>query len=136
MSRLRLSPMLIKTNKQANKRNLSRQRNYTNRMKANAWNVAYYCNKYIPDNEKYNQLILSGWSKQGGWNGQDTSHECWQWEIHINLIRTPEKKWSFGRSWHKWKYNIKLDLRRIGCGSGVGFNFLAVTTNDGLCKHG
>jgi hypothetical protein len=31
------------------------------------------------------------------------------------LIRKPEGKRTFGRCRHRWKDNIKLDLRETGC---------------------
>jgi len=36
----------------------------------------------------------------------------------------PEGKRSFGRPWHRWEDNIKMDLQEVGCG-GMDWNELA-----------
>jgi hypothetical protein len=37
--------------------------------------------------------------------------------VYRVLVEKPEGKRPLGRSRRKWKYNIKMDLQEVGCGS-------------------
>jgi hypothetical protein len=36
--------------------------------------------------------------------------------VYRFLVEKPEEKRPFGRSGRRWKYNIKMDLQKVGCG--------------------
>jgi hypothetical protein len=33
------------------------------------------------------------------------------------LVESPDKKRPLGRPWHRWVYNIKMDLQKVGMGA-------------------
>lgn len=41
-------------------------------------------------------------------------------------------KKTFGRDWHGWEDNIKIDLKEIGCEAGNLINYLVIETIDTL----
>jgi hypothetical protein len=41
-------------------------------------------------------------------------------EVHRVLVGKPEDKRSLGRPRHRWKNNIKMDLKEVGCGAWTG----------------
>jgi hypothetical protein len=48
------------------------------------------------------------------------------------LVGKPEGKRPFGRPWHRWEDGIRMDLREIGRGVLVGFDWLRIGTGGRL----
>jgi hypothetical protein len=48
------------------------------------------------------------------------------------LVGKPKGKRLLGRHRHRWKDNIKIDLREIRFGDWIGFNWLRIRTSGGL----
>jgi len=48
------------------------------------------------------------------------------------LARTPKKKRTFHRSSRAWEYNIKMNLKGIGCWIWAGFIWLRIGTSGGI----
>jgi hypothetical protein len=36
--------------------------------------------------------------------------------VYRILVGKPERKRPFGRPWHRWEDNIKINLQKMGCG--------------------
>jgi hypothetical protein len=36
--------------------------------------------------------------------------------VYRILVEKPEEKRQLGRSMHRWESNIKMDLKKVGCG--------------------
>jgi hypothetical protein len=50
--------------------------------------------------------------------------ECRSDEKHCILVGKPERKRTFGRTWHTWENNIRMDLTEIEWGV-MGWIYLA-----------
>jgi hypothetical protein len=48
------------------------------------------------------------------------------------LVGKPEGKRPLGRPRHRWEDEIRMDLREIGWGMWIGFNWLRIGTGDEL----
>jgi hypothetical protein len=50
------------------------------------------------------------------------------------ILERPERRRTLGRSKHRWKNNIKMDLQKVGLGGGAwnGFIWLRTGTGGGL----
>jgi hypothetical protein len=58
------------------------------------------------------------------------------WERRENctrfLVRKPEGKRPLGRPRRRWEVGIRMDLREIGLGLLIGFEWLRIGTGGGL----
>jgi hypothetical protein len=52
------------------------------------------------------------------------------------LVGKPEGRRPLGRPRCRWKYNIKMDLREIGCGAWPVSMWLRIETGGWLCING
>jgi hypothetical protein len=48
------------------------------------------------------------------------------------LVGKPEGKRPLGRPWRRWKDGVRMDLREIGLGVRIGFDWLRTETGGGL----
>jgi hypothetical protein len=48
------------------------------------------------------------------------------------LVGKPEGKRPLGRRWRRWEDGIRMDLREIGLGVWIGFDWLRTGTAGGL----
>jgi hypothetical protein len=54
--------------------------------------------------------------------------------VYKILVGKPEGNSTLGRPCRKWEYNIKADLREVGCGICAGWSWLRIET--GTCECG
>jgi hypothetical protein len=48
--------------------------------------------------------------------------------VYRVLVGKPEGKRLIGLPWRRWEYNIKMDLREVGCGAWNGSSWLRIGT--------
>jgi hypothetical protein len=53
-------------------------------------------------------------------------------KLYKVLVGMPEGKRPPGRPRHRWEDGIRMDLRKIGLGVCIGFDWLRTGTGDGL----
>jgi hypothetical protein len=53
-------------------------------------------------------------------------------KVYKVLMGKPEGKRPLERPRHRWEDAIRMDLREIGLGVWIGFNWLRTGTGDGL----
>jgi hypothetical protein len=53
-------------------------------------------------------------------------------KLYKVLVGKPEGKRSLGRPRCRWEDGIRMDLREIGLGGGIGFDWLKMGTGGGL----
>jgi hypothetical protein len=53
-------------------------------------------------------------------------------KVYKVLVEKPEGKRSLGRPRHRWEDGIRMDLREIGLGVWIGFEWLRIETCGGL----
>jgi hypothetical protein len=53
-------------------------------------------------------------------------------KVYKVLVGKPEGKRPLGRPKRRWEDGIRMDLREIGLGGGIGFGWLRIGTGSGL----
>jgi hypothetical protein len=53
-------------------------------------------------------------------------------KVYKVLVGNPEGKRSLGRPRHRWEDGVRMDLRVIGLGVWIGFDWLRTGTGGGL----
>jgi hypothetical protein len=53
-------------------------------------------------------------------------------KVYKVLVGKPEGKRPLGRSMRRWEDGVRMDLREIGLGGGIGFDWLRTGTGGGL----
>jgi hypothetical protein len=53
-------------------------------------------------------------------------------KVYKVLVGKPERRRPLGRPRHRWEDGIRMDLREIGLGVWIGFEFLRTGTVGGL----
>jgi hypothetical protein len=53
-------------------------------------------------------------------------------KLYKVLVRQPKGKRPLGRLRHRWKDGIRMDLREIGLGVWIGFDWLRTGNGGGL----
>jgi hypothetical protein len=53
-------------------------------------------------------------------------------KVYKVLVRKPEGKRPLGRPRRRWEDGIRMDLRKIGLGVWIEFDWLRIGTGDGL----
>jgi hypothetical protein len=56
--------------------------------------------------------------------------------VYKVLVGKPEGKRPHGRPRRRWEDGIRMDLREIGMGVWIGFDWLRTGTGGGLLRHG
>jgi hypothetical protein len=52
------------------------------------------------------------------------------------LVSKPEEKWPLGGPYHRWKYDINVDLKERGWGYGISSYGLGLGPTVGACEYG
>jgi hypothetical protein len=65
--------------------------------------------------------------RQGMWHAWERRENCTRF-----LVRKPEGKRPLGRPRRRWEVGIRMDLREIGLGLLIGFDWLRIGTGGGL----
>jgi hypothetical protein len=55
-------------------------------------------------------------------------------KVYKVLVGKPEGKRPLGRSRDRWEDGIRMDLRKIGWGVWIGFDWLRIGTDGGLLR--
>jgi hypothetical protein len=53
-------------------------------------------------------------------------------KVYKVLVGKPKGKRPLGRPRHRWEYGIRMNLREIGLGVWIGFDWLRTGTGGGL----
>jgi hypothetical protein len=65
------------------------------------------------------------------WAGH-VAHIGQERKVYKVLVGKLEGKRLLGRSRHRWEDGIRMDLRKIGCGVWIGFDWLRIGAGGGL----
>jgi hypothetical protein len=57
-------------------------------------------------------------------------------KVYKVLVGKPEGRRPLGRPRHRWEDGIRMDLREIGLGVWIGFDWLRTGTKAGCCECG
>jgi hypothetical protein len=55
-------------------------------------------------------------------------------KVYKVLVRKSEGKRPLGRPMLRWEYGIRMDIREIGLGGWIGFDWLRTGTGGGLLR--
>jgi hypothetical protein len=82
-------------------------------------------------NEELHPQISLGKSRRMRWAGH-VAHMGEDRNVYGVLVGRPEGKRSLGRPRRRWEDGIRMDLREIGWGVWIGFDWLRTGTGGGM----